>query len=90
MTTAVDHQLSGNSADWTAPYHFVAVITPSDSTDLAYVTRAIRANGAGTVKVDLYTGGTVTMNFLAGETRSVRATRIYATGTSATTIEAMA
>jgi hypothetical protein len=56
----------------------------------AFVTRAIRANVAGTVKVDLYTGGSVTMNFAAGETRSVRATRVYAAGTTATGIEVMA
>jgi hypothetical protein len=94
MTTAVDHQIGCNSADWTAPFHFVATVTPNDGADLAFVTRAIRANVAGTIKVALYTDQTdaapVTMNFAAGETRSVRATRIYATGTTATGIEAMA
>jgi hypothetical protein len=90
MTQAVDHQISCVAADWRAPMHWVAVATPSDSADLAFVTRAIRANVAGTVKVDLYTGGSVTMNFAAGETRSVRATRVYAAGTTATGIEVMA
>lgn len=90
MTTAVDHQIACPAADWRAPMHWVAVATPSDSADLVFVTRAIRANVAGTIKVDLYTGGSVTMNFAAGETRSVRATRVYATGTTATGIEVMA
>jgi hypothetical protein len=66
-----------------------AVVTPSDSTDLAFVTRWIRANVAGTIKLTTKNGSTVTLNFAAGETRAIRASRIWATGTTATGIEAL-
>lgn len=73
------------------PSDDVVPITPSDTFDLPYVSNAIRANGAGTVVVFTVRGGSGsprTLNFGAGETRAVRATRVLATGTTATGLEA--
>jgi len=49
--------------------------------------RAIRANGAGTIKVDTLSGTSRTLNFAAGEQRAVYVTKIYTSGTTATGIE---
>ena len=67
----------------------VFLITPSDSVDLAIATRAIRANAAGTVKITGADDGITICNFLAGETRPIRAKRVWAAGTSATGLEGM-
>ena len=73
------------------PASDVLVVTPSDSADLPKVARAIRLGGtAGNITVTTLVGNKVVLAFLAGETRSVAVTRIWATGTTATApIEAM-
>jgi hypothetical protein len=72
-----------------SPAMGVFAVTPNDSTDLAIFTRAIRANVAGTIKITGYDKVDTTCNFLAGETRPIRARRIWSTGTTATGIEGM-
>lgn len=81
---------AGLGNDWNRPPTRVFNVTPSDTEDLTLVSRAIRANVAGTIAVVDFYDGTATMNFLAGETRYVRVKRIKATGTTATGIEVMA
>lgn len=71
------------------PAQGVLAITTSDTLDTTKVVRAIRANTAGTIKITSPDGTTATCNFLAGETRPIVATRIWATGTTATGIEGM-
>lgn len=65
----------------------LAVITPSDSADVAYVTRAVYLNIGGDLKVTTLGGETVTMPLGAGW-HPIRLTRIWATGTTATGIVA--
>jgi hypothetical protein len=62
--------------------------TPSDSVSLEFGTcRAIRAGGAGDISIVDLTGATVIIpSILAGETLPAQATRINATGTTATLI----
>ncbi|MGT2507921.1 spike base protein, RCAP_Rcc01079 family [Cupriavidus basilensis] len=62
------------------------VIAPSDGVDLAQVTRAIRVGtGGDVVVVPARGGGPVTFkNCAAGEVLSIRASRVYASGTTAT------
>ncbi len=69
----------------------VRAITPNDSTDLEFgACRAIRVGGAGDVSIVDLTGTTVIIpSVLAGETLPVQATRINATGTTATLINAL-
>jgi hypothetical protein len=72
-------------------------LTPSDSTDQTVPFRALRFDGAGTVKVDLIkSDGTrssgVTRNVAAGEVWAASLTaipRIYSGGTTATGIDGL-
>ena len=63
-------------------------ITPSDSTDIAK-SDGIHVNGSGNVKFNDAYGNTVTLYMLAGVSYPYEATRIFATGTSATGIHAL-
>ncbi len=59
----------------------------SDTADLATPIRAIRATVAGNVVVITASGSARTMAFAAGETRTVVATRVKSTSTTATGLE---
>jgi len=75
--------------EW-GPAHFAAAVTPNDSVDLTSTTRGLYIGSAGDVKVDMLGDGTVT--FVAVQTGTilpVRATRVYSTGTDATSIIAL-
>ena len=62
-------------------------VTPSDSADMAIVPTMIYIGGTGALKVDMMGSGTVTLTGLpAGAFVSIRARRVYATGTTATGI----
>lgn len=71
------------------PIENIASVTPNDSADLAFVTRAIIVGVAGNVTVDT-AGGSSNVAFYAaaGVPIPIRATRIYSTGTAATGIVA--
>lgn len=73
-------EADGPAYDWVP-------ITPSDTADLATPIRAIRADTAGNVVVITALGTTRTMAFAAGETRTIRATRVKSTNTTAGTLE---
>ncbi len=64
-------------------------VTPSDSVDLLVNARAIRAQGAGTLRLTTISGNLRNTNIAAGEVLLVGASRIHAAGTTATGIEAM-
>lgn len=74
----------------TRPADNVAAITPSNSTDLAALTRGIYVGVSGDLKVDLYDLETVTtvtfVGLASGVIHPIRAQRVYATGTTATSI----
>ena len=79
----------GYTAGISDPAFDVIVVTPSDTVDLPFLARFIRAGVAGDIKITTAAGNSPTLNFAAGETRAIRASRIWATGTTATDIEAM-
>lgn len=74
-----------------APARNSAAVTPNDSTDLTFTTRALYIGGAGDVKVDMVgTGTAVTFaGCLAGTILPIRVDRVYSTDTSATNIVAI-
>ena len=72
-----------------APAYGVYVATPSDTVVLPVASRLIRANAAGVINLVGVNGNACLCNFLAGETREIRAMKIFATGTTATGIEVM-
>lgn len=64
-----------------------ASVTPSDTATLTIPSRCICVGVAGNVRVDMVDGSTVTWPALAaGVLHPIRARRIYASGTTATTI----
>jgi len=72
------------------PYTNAIAVTPHDTNDLTYVTRGVYVGGAGTVKVNMQDSGTVTFTGVpVGTLLPIRATRVYSTGTTATTILAL-
>jgi hypothetical protein len=85
---AVFDEFSGESGGLTASAHSAAVVTPSDSTDLAVMTRAIHVGTAGDVKVNMMKGMTVVLTNLSVGWHPIRVSRIYSTGTTATQITA--
>ena len=75
-------------AHLTAPIEHAAEITPDDGTDLANFSRALYVGASGDIKVDMV-GGEDAITFVAlvaGVYHPIRATRIYATDTTATDI----
>jgi len=62
---------------------FLFNFTASDSTDLPHVTRALIVGAAGNVKITDPDGLTDTYTLPAGQ-YTIRATRIWSTGTTAT------
>jgi hypothetical protein len=70
-----------------SPIGFVFDVVPSDTVDLQEITRALYIGGAGNVRVAAKYGGTVTYkNVAAGQRLPIRAVRVLATGTTATSI----
>jgi len=62
-------------------------ITPSDTEDLAVVTRGLFVGAIGDVKVDMASGSTITfVSVVPGIVHPLRVRRVYATGTDATDI----
>ena len=72
------------------PCRRAASVTPSDSTDLTNVTRALYVGGAGALVIITQGGDTVTFAAVpAGTTIPVCASRVKSTGTAATSIVAL-
>lgn len=72
-----------------SPASYLAAVTPSDTEDLARVTRALNVGVAGTIRVTTIEDTTADIYVVAGAVFPVRAKRIWATGTTATNIVAM-
>ena len=71
----------------TTPPSSAASVTPSDTADLPFITRAIYVGTAGDVRVLTRNGQDVTYRNITG-TKVLRVARIFATGTSANDIVA--
>lgn len=83
-------QTTNLKAENTAPAEGAVLVTPSDSTDLVTLCRAIYVGGAGNLNIDMADGTTITFSGLSsGQILPVRAKRVRATGTTATNIIAM-
>jgi len=79
------------SADATVSAHRASAVTTSDSTVFEQPTRALYIGAAGNVVVDMADGGTA-VTFVAvqgGTILPIQVTRIYTTGTTASSIVAM-
>lgn len=76
------------SADATVSAHRASAITPSDVTIFQQPTRGIYIGGAGNITVDMADGGSSVLfvGLMAGVVYPFQVTRVYATGTTATSI----
>ncbi len=82
---ADQHQFAAEGL--TSPADNAVAVTPSDSTDLAFTSRALYVGGAGNIVVTMAGGGDVTFTAVpAGSILPVRVTRVKATSTTATAI----
>lgn len=73
-----------------SPANGAAAVTTNDSTDLAIAPcRSLYIGTTGDVKVDTASGDTVTFTAVPVGILPVRCKRVYATGTSASTIIAL-
>ncbi|WP_371158411.1 hypothetical protein [Jannaschia sp. 2305UL9-9] len=71
------------------PIRDAVEMTPNVDTDLLQASRAINVAITGNVRMTLISGSTVTLHVAAGGTFPVRATRIWADGTTAAGIVAL-
>lgn len=75
---------TNNKSLLTVPPEHAFDITPSDSLELDFVTRAVHIGTAGDLRVTMIGGETVTFAGMAAGTIKVgRFTRVWATGTTA-------
>lgn len=66
------------------PATAAAAITPSDTGEMAYVSRAVYVGATGNVRLVMKNGATVTLqNVPAGALLPVRVRKVMATGTTA-------
>ncbi len=77
-----------NTAD--GPPTTLVSITPDDNTDLGLVTTALNVATPGTVRVTMADGSTGDISIDPGHSFPLRATRVWATGTTATGIRGLA
>jgi hypothetical protein len=76
-----------NSEDLASPAFHAAAVTPSDGASLAFVSKRLWVGTAGNVKLLTAGGETVTYNSVpAGIYLNVRASQVFATGTTASNI----
>jgi hypothetical protein len=86
----MESRITNLKAENTAPAEGAVAVTPSDSTDLTYMARALYIGGAGSVNVDVADGTPVVFAGLAaGTILPVRVKRVRATSTTATNIVAL-
>lgn len=87
---AVDNFTSGIWAAINGPAVNAAAVTPSDSTDLTYATRALYIGVTGDVVVNMVgTGATITYKAVPVGILPIRVTRVLSTNTTATNILAL-
>lgn len=85
---AKDESKFSPGSGWSSPARNAFAITPSDSADLAFLTRGIYVGGAGNLSVILAddTDPVSFVGVLAGTLLALRAKRVRATGTTATSL----
>lgn len=79
----------GNMPSLQSPALKIEAITPSDTTDLSYTTRAINVATAGVVRVTTVDGTVGDVFVAAGVAFPIRAARVHATGTTAAGIRGL-
>ena len=81
--------LFNTNNDPNAPYSNAAVVTPNDSADLSFRTRALFIGGAGNIVVSIGGANVTITGVLAGSVLPICVDRVLATSTTATNIVAL-
>jgi len=74
---------AAHSGGLESPASYLSAITPSDTADLSHAARALNVAISGSVRVTTVGGTTATVYIAAGIAFPVRASRVWATGTTA-------
>ncbi len=83
-------QFNTHTPSLESPASRAEAVTPSDSVDLAHVSRAVYVGGTGNLTVAMKEGENVAFkNVIGGTVIAIRASRILSTGTTATDIVAL-
>lgn len=83
----MEDDFTGHTDGLTSPATAAEEITPDDTFELAFVTRAVYAGQGGDMNVMLKSGDTVVLrNLQAGVIYPLRVTHVLATGTTANDI----
>jgi hypothetical protein len=84
-------QFASFSEGLTSPADNAVAVTPHNSTDLTYASRALYIGGAGNVSVEMVGGqsAVVFVGLPAGTILPIRVTRVNSTSTTATSIVAI-
>lgn len=69
-----------------SPASHLQAVTPNDTADLPRTSRAVNVSTTGDVRLTTVDGTTATVHVAAGIAFPVRASRVWATGTTATGI----
>lgn len=73
-----------------SPLTHAVAVTPHNTNELEYVTRALYVGATGDVKVTMQDSGEVTfVDVPTGTTLPIRVTKVFATGTDASSIVAL-
>jgi hypothetical protein len=72
-----------------SPAAFLLPVTPDDAADLPVTSRALNVTQSGLVQVTTSGGSVASVYIAAGTAFPVRATRVWASGTTATGITAL-
>lgn len=79
-----------HAAGLESPVSHLHMVTPQDGENLPFVARAISVGGEGFVKVTTQTGSVGRLFLVPGAPFPVRVSRVWANGTTATDIVALA
>lgn len=82
-------QIGGGVNGMSIPAQDWALVTPSDTVDLAYTPRAVYSNDGGVVQCRGRSGNVVPLTLAAGEIKPIRCLRIQATDTTSTEVWAL-
>lgn len=83
-------QFHNHASSLESPASHIQAVTPHDQENLAFISRALAVGGEGLVKVTTLSGSVGTIFVAPGAPFPIRVSRVWATGTTATQIVALA
>lgn len=88
MSSVIKTRHTNKAQTLSSPVTGAVAVTPADDTDLAEISLNLYVGTAGTLKVTMLDGSTVSYGAIAAGRHPLRVKRVWATGTSAANIVA--